>query len=373
MKIRLVPTHTRGRSSIIKNILLFLMSLLFFFFVFEIVLHAIDYYPEPVATRANISLYDPLLGWKLKPYYVGVEKNNEFEIEYKTNNFGFRDEDFLFDDKQKIFFLGDSFTFGEGVERQEILSALLEEKFSRFDVMNLGVPGYGTDQELLLLQQLGPEFKPKIIVINYLVENIKRNENQFRRLSNPSTGLDYEKPKFAVVEDTLVLLNSPTTRPEFLEELLKGNNTSSFTDTLKKCYSCVFFYQRTKNLFHWEQKIDIYSVDYEANSSSWLLTKKILEQMKTEADSLNAHFLIVVIPLQNDVVFYPDQKLSYQLRFEEMAREGYIIVDLTQVLVEQYRTTGVNPYYSIDSHWNSVGQKIASNVITSYISNATSL
>ena len=58
--------------------------------------------------------------------------------------------------------------------------------------------------------------------------------------------------------------------------------------------------------------------------------------MKGEADSIGAKFLIVVVPLQDDVLYYENEPLSYQMRFKELEEMGFTIIDLTPSFVEYY-------------------------------------
>src|SRR5262249_16763091 len=56
--------------------------------------------------------------------------------------------------------LGDSITFGYGVRDGETFSAVLEALDPRLEVVDLGVQGYGTDQELLKLVRERPAYAP---------------------------------------------------------------------------------------------------------------------------------------------------------------------------------------------------------------------
>lgn len=67
---------------------------------------------------------------------------------YQSNSQGFRssrefDENF---DGRRIAFLGDSFTFGWGVEENETFAALLESKLEHTRSYNFGIRGFGVDQ-----------------------------------------------------------------------------------------------------------------------------------------------------------------------------------------------------------------------------------
>ena len=61
---------------------------------------------------------------------------------------------------RRVIVLGDSFTFGQAVDDEALFSTQLERRLDqsqpgvKHEVINAGVPGYGTAQELLLLRRL---------------------------------------------------------------------------------------------------------------------------------------------------------------------------------------------------------------------------
>ncbi len=65
-------------------------------------------------------LFDSRLGWKLNPGWEGKHRHHDFEVQYQVNELGFRGDALEFSgESQKVFFLGDSFTFGLGVDEGE--------------------------------------------------------------------------------------------------------------------------------------------------------------------------------------------------------------------------------------------------------------
>ena len=73
--------------------------------------------------------------------------------------------------RTRVVMLGDSITFGVGVTDAETFSALLEERSERFEVINLAVEGYGTDQELIRLEREGLAYRPAVVILNFCVAN----------------------------------------------------------------------------------------------------------------------------------------------------------------------------------------------------------
>lgn len=96
-----------------------------------------------------------------------------FTMEVKTNSLGLRDKeyDLTQTDAKRILLLGDSYTFGYGVQAEENFDSVLEEMLQqagkRFIVMNTGVNGWGTLQQTLYGRDHLEQFRPDVVVITF--------------------------------------------------------------------------------------------------------------------------------------------------------------------------------------------------------------
>jgi lysophospholipase L1-like esterase len=95
----------------------------------------------------------------------------------RINSLGFSDEERECEKtRPRIALVGDSTTGCWEVAPEDrphrVLEALLD---GRFEVLNLGVRGYGTDQTYLLLRHVGMAFDPDVIVYTFCVNDLKDN------------------------------------------------------------------------------------------------------------------------------------------------------------------------------------------------------
>ncbi len=141
-------------------------------------------YPEMPATAKKDPFYGILHQYSDTPgllYELAPNRQNKFEqIWIRTNSYGMRDSEPLpMDDDgvTRIVVLGDSFTFGFRVEGEASYPSVLEKRLSeasadrRFEVLNLGVCGYNTQDEALVLEHKGLAWKPDLIVVGYVLND----------------------------------------------------------------------------------------------------------------------------------------------------------------------------------------------------------
>ena len=157
-----------------RNLLLILVSLLVSLAIAEILVRIVAPVDFKRDERNILYQHDKLLGWFGK---ANIE--DKFakawaprKITVKNNSLGFRDIEFTDNpDKENIVFLGDSYVWGYDVEQEERFTEALRKKTNGYDIYNLGVSGYGTDQEFLLLKKYFDKFKPKIVFLNFCTNN----------------------------------------------------------------------------------------------------------------------------------------------------------------------------------------------------------
>lgn len=150
--------------------------------------------------------YDPVLGWANKPGARGRFAQDDFDTAVTVDSRGMRGgKDTPYARRpgvSRIAVLGDSFTWGYGVEESQRFTELLQEKLPRTEVLNFGCSGYGQDQEWLLLRQEALKYGPSLVIVMvHPASDLDDNTNSYRGL--------YEKPLFYLQDGKLRLTNVP--------------------------------------------------------------------------------------------------------------------------------------------------------------------
>lgn len=117
--------------------------------------------------------------WTLTPGFSGRFVRPYFDILVQANRRGLRDRDFP--DKPpgtfRILGLGDSFAFGWGVPAQASLYKRLEALLNdsrpggAYEVVNAGIPGFGTYEALHLLTSVSPAYDPDLVLLAFYEGN----------------------------------------------------------------------------------------------------------------------------------------------------------------------------------------------------------
>ena len=106
------------------------------------------------------------------------------------NSLGLRDIEHNAERRPNIMFVGDSFVWGYDVEARDRFTERLREQLSSARIINAGVPGYGTDQEYLLLNRIWNVTRPDVVVLIFCSNNDRADNSSNLRYAG------YLKPYF---------------------------------------------------------------------------------------------------------------------------------------------------------------------------------
>ncbi len=154
--------------------------------------------------------YDSRLGWRLQENWGGKHRHHDFAFTYQTGPDGFRGRFRPAAERAgsgAIAFFGDSFTFGFGAGQGATFVALLDEADGQRAYLNFGIPGFATDQAVLLIEEIMPARRPgTVIMVVHLGDDLADNMRLY------PLRLDNGKPMFELSAKDLILRNVPVSR-----------------------------------------------------------------------------------------------------------------------------------------------------------------
>ncbi|MBL4770705.1 MAG: hypothetical protein JKY61_06100 [Planctomycetes bacterium] len=140
---------------------------------------------------------DTELGWANRAGASGHIAGEGLDYTVSINSLGFRDPERKYakpDGIKRVLVLGDSVAWGWGVDNGERFSDLLELRLGEgVEVINMGVPGYGTGQQFWNLEKFGWRYEPDLVVLCLVLNDVLE--------ADMTEHYGMPKPRFALGED----------------------------------------------------------------------------------------------------------------------------------------------------------------------------
>lgn len=159
-------------------------------------LHVLTVVGITIGVTITAAILDRLYGRWLMPetrdivfpaYSTFRHHSSEFDLTVKVNNLGFRGPNTTLQNKgRRVAVMGDSFTFGWGVEDDETWVYLLGEAFPDVEFLNLGRGGTHPGDYVQLARRALPLLNPEVVIVAVLQGN---DIGQLRRIIAHERGL----------------------------------------------------------------------------------------------------------------------------------------------------------------------------------------
>nr|ABI75102.1 GDSL-lipase [Cylindrospermopsis raciborskii T3] len=354
-------------------------------------------------------------GWVGRPHVSGWYRT-EGEAHIQMNSDGFRDREHIKvkpENTFRIALLGDSFVESMQVPLEQNLAAVIEGEISscialagrKAEVINFGVTGYGTDQELITLREKVWDYSPDIVVLDFYTGNdIVDNSRALSQKFYPNE-LGSLKPFFILRDGNLVVdasfINTDNYRSKLTwwgKTYMKIKDHSRILQVLNMVRDALnnssrgFSSQAIEEPLFSDGKqdtklsgfFDIYKPPTDPEwQQAWQVTEKLISSMQHEVTAKKADFLVVTFggPFQREPLvrqkemqelgltdwFYPEKRIT---RLGE--DEGFSVLNLSpnlQVYSEQNNAClyGFDDTQGCVGHWNALGHQVAGKMIASKI------
>jgi len=294
--------------------------------------------PEGEAAIRNV-VRDPLLGWRMRPGYDedgeridahGVRSDREVPFERTEGT-------------RRIVALGDSFTFGLGVANGLTWVDLLGGELDGVETVNLGVNGFGTDQQVLQWERLGRRYAPDLVLLGFFVPDFHRNALSVRELP---------KPRFRLREGALELEPGPLPDPRALVEA-----------RLAECGSTL----RALDLLSFlGRRLAAAEADGPFEEKAALL-RALLERLRDSTREHGARLALVVLPDERFRA-YADHERIERAAEDAAAELGIPLLNLTEPLAAWPREHAAEDVFDrVHGHWTEGGHALAAERIAAFV------
>jgi hypothetical protein len=293
---------------------------------------------------------------------------------------------------RRVVALGDSFTFGAAVEADEAWPARLQAQLNhgrspaRWQVVNAGMPGHGTGQELLLYRMLEERLRPDVVVlgltvVNDVLDNLCIEEASYTpKPAVPCFVLDGDRLHLVAPAKSADPPPARASRPRL--------RVADFV--LGQARRLTVGHPRLLALAGWSgMAMDLPYVpatvaswyDPRYAEPGWRLTQRLLIELRQHLAARRVPLVVLIIPaalqvdasLQSALRTLGHRHASVQAFLAEPDRPQRLVTELCRgamlecldVLpgVLELEARGTRTYYAIDNHWTPAAHALAADLV----------
>ncbi|NQU61372.1 MAG: hypothetical protein HQ512_09595 [Rhodospirillales bacterium] len=283
-----------------------------------------------------------------RPGFEGyfAQNNGDFRVRIRVNEFGLRNPDPVKDAGDRVWFVGDSMTFGWGVEHDEIYSSVAGQALN-FPTYNVASPGTNVCGYQALVARMPKTVNPRAVVIGLILENDIR---------------EYDCAKAATKA-------SPTKQAE----KLSTNNIKAFLTKNTALYN--FFAVVLKRVpFVNRMLISLGVVNKGHSYNRPLAPEKLENAIKRTAAEIDIFrsrlpagtpFAVLIAPARFEI--RDGDSYFHRLRLgmgKALLNRGIAVIDP----FDKFQKAGFAPtHFAHDGHWSPLGHQIAGRMAAEWL------
>lgn len=265
----------------------------------------------------------------------------------------------------RIVAVGDSFTHGDRVSNEETWEQRLEALRSDLEVVNLGVPGFGTDQAVLRWRRDGARLGADVAILGIWPENVCRNLNVIRYFLQPASGFS-QKPRFVETAGELAVIGQPVLAGEALAHAVTAPFESPLVahdrwlidrDVTPAAWQRSRVARVAETLLRTYERRAIRERLYSGEDPSGIaLTVAIAARWSREVAAAGASPQVVLIPMRELLETYPDEN-SFPLA-RALREAGVEPIELGPLMTREARGRGADCCFQADGHLSPEGNTL---------------
>ena len=294
--------------------------------------------------------------------------DKDYDVLVTTNAKRLRGEEYPYKKSEgvtRILALGDSFTFGFGVNVEEsysnVLAKLLNDsqrvgKTRQYEVINAGVPGWGTAQELVFWDVEGHKYDPDIVTL-CLVGNDPQDNVNAGLFDLRDGHLFQRKPKKNLITNIRALVR----KIPLMSFIAQHSHFYNFVRgrVLHILYSQISQQEETTVPDN-PEFIGEGETHNTREHSAEVLTVTILKRLITNVHNSSRKLILFDVP--GTLKKFPKVQ---DFLFQQAAEQKISLIDTRAYLNEHHHDEETT--YLFDGHWNVKGHRLAGEMLAEFI------
>jgi lysophospholipase L1-like esterase len=318
---------------------------------------------------------DTELGALLAPLRRDAFDTPDFHYTLQTDHAGFTNRE-PWPSRADVAVLGDSLLTGTGVGIDGQFTSLLERRLDGRTVLNLGLPGGGTEHQYRTYRRYAAALEPDLVIaVLWLMWDID-NSVHFAHWLSEADGEDFTQYRFSYERTHRREATGPARIWQSAKELL-GNSL-----LVRAAY------RRVNSLLGTDPTIDAVTLP---NGDTIVLSargqKRLaagadrpdtpdlrevffgpLQRLQSDVEAHGGRFLVVLVPSKEELYAadaFPEVLRTVDEVKAELEARQLPVLDLYPAFRERAQNTP--PFYRIDAHLNALGNQIVADELESWI------
>jgi len=329
----------------------------------------------------NQGVSHPYIGHLQTPYKSFVLSGTDFIATHHVDAHGFRNAR-PWPDRAEIVAIGDSLTFGNGVDDEQAWPAILARSLKRSRIINLGLVGGGTQQYLRVYETFGMKLKPKLLLVGFFARNDFWDDAMFDRWLEWGVGGNYmvwrnfgrprrvsfslQRPLGSIM-DVLHWNHALFSRSSYLYTLLL--HARGVVRKWRPAEVKIYEFPNGTRLELFPGDFASKTVGAQPGRREFQLTLQALQRIHSIATANGTHVLVIFQPSKEEVYLpllgdpLPDPARPLQAALDKI---GIGILDLTPIF-RQRAEAGEKLFFEVDGHPNARGYALIAELVLSHL------